>query len=160
VTVVVLMGVTGSGKSTVGPLLAQRLNWPFQDGDDLHPPANVAKMAAGHPLTDEDRRPWLARVRDWIAAHDHGVITCSALKRAYRDVLRDEHVAFVQLSGTREQLTARLAARQGHFMPAALLDSQLADLEPPETDERAITVDIGTTPTVIAATIVDRLAAE
>ncbi|MDT4918779.1 MAG: gluconokinase [Pseudonocardiales bacterium] len=140
-TVAVLMGVAGSGKSTVGALLAARLGWPFQEGDLLHPPANIAKMADGRPLTDDDRAPWLARVREWIAGHEDGVVSCSALKRSYRDVLRDERVTFVHLTATREQLLARLTTRQGHFMPAALLDSQLADLEPPGPDERAVTVD-------------------
>jgi carbohydrate kinase (thermoresistant glucokinase family) len=139
------MGVAGSGKSTVGRALADRLGWDFAEGDDLHPAANIAKMAAGHPLSDADRAPWLALVRDWIdsrvQAGRPGVITCSALKRSYRDVLRDEHVVFVHLSATREQLLPRLVARTGHFMPAALLDSQLADLEPPDDGEQAITVD-------------------
>lgn len=139
-TVVVLMGVAGSGKSTIGAMVAARLDWPFQEGDLLHPAANVAKMAAGHPLTDEDRLPWLARVREWVAAHRDGVITCSALKRSYRDVLRDSHVVFVYLAASRDELLARLTTRTGHFMPTALLDSQLADLEPPEPDEHAMTV--------------------
>lgn len=140
------MGVAGSGKSTVGRLVADRLSCNFGEGDDLHPAANVAKMAAGHALTDDDRWPWLARVRAWldehIAAGRPGVITCSALKRVYRDVLRNEHVVFVYLSGTREQLLNRLATRQGHFMPPSLLDSQLATLEPPSADEQSISVDI------------------
>jgi carbohydrate kinase (thermoresistant glucokinase family) len=147
VTVLVLMGVSGSGKSTVAGLLAGRLGWPFEEGDDLHPAANVAKMAAGRPLTDDDRRPWLALIRKWIdereARGESGIVTCSALKRAYRDTLRDDHVVFVYLHGSREQLLARLRARQGHFMPPALLDSQLDDLEAPADDERAIRVDIG-----------------
>jgi gluconokinase len=144
------MGVAGSGKSTLGRLLAGELGWDFCEGDDLHPPANVAKMAAGHPLTDEDRWPWLARVRAWIdehaAAGRPGVITCSALKRAYRDALRAPDVVFVHLNGTRDILTERITARGGHFMPVTLLDSQLADLEPPTPDERAISVDIALTP--------------
>jgi gluconokinase len=156
------MGVSGSGKSTVGGVLASRLGWELAEGDDLHPEANVAKMAAGHPLTDQDRRPWLARIREWIDKHVEAgtpaIITCSALKRSYRDVLRDPHVVFVHLSGTRDQLLARLTARQGHFMPASLLDSQLADLEPPEADEQAITIEIGANPTVQAASIVEKLA--
>ena len=166
--VLVLMGVSGCGKSTVGGVLAGRLGWPFGEGDDLHPQENVDKMATGHALTDDDRWPWLVRVHDWIAEHvgagQPGVITCSALKRSYRDLLRGDargevarHVAFVYLRGEREQLLARLRARQGHFMPAALLDSQLADLEPPAPDETAITVDIGSAPTVQAQQIVDML---
>ena len=159
--VLVLMGVTGSGKSTVGGALAARLGWDLGEGDDLHPAANVAKMAAGHPLTDDDRRPWLQRVRGWIdehvAAGRPGVITCSALKRSYRDVLREPHVVFVHLHGTRDELAARLATRRGHFMPAALLDSQLADLEPPGDDEQALTIEIGPSPGGQAATILHAL---
>jgi carbohydrate kinase (thermoresistant glucokinase family) len=159
--ILVMMGVSGSGKSTVGGVLAGRLGWPLEEGDDLHPPENVAKMAAGHPLDDDDRGPWLQRIREWIAereaAGENGIVTCSALKRRYRDVLRDDQVVFVHLAGSREQLLARLTARQGHFMPASLLDSQLADLEPPEADERALTVEIGPSPAVQAATIVDKL---
>ena len=148
--VLVVMGVAGSGKSTVGPLLAEQLGWDFGEGDELHPEANVAKMAAGKPLTDADRWPWLARVRAWIDEHvatgRPGVITCSALKRGYRDVLRDPHVVFVHLSGTREQLADRLANRADHFMPVSLLESQLADLESPGPDEQALTVDITASP--------------
>jgi gluconokinase len=144
--VLVLMGVSGSGKSAVGALLAGRLGWDFEEGDELHPAANVAKMAAGHPLDDEDRWPWLARVAQWIVARTStgspGVITCSALKRSYRDVLRGEHVLFVYLAGTREQIARRLAKRHGHFMPASLLDSQFEALEPPTPDENAITFDL------------------
>jgi len=144
-TVVVLMGVAGSGKSTVGAIVATRLGWPFQEGDLLHPPDNVAKMAAGSPLTDADRAPWLAQERAWINAHPDGVITCSALKRSYRDALRDDHVLLVHLAVSHEELLRRLVARHGHFMPATLLDSQLATLEPPDPDEHALTVD-GTLP--------------
>lgn len=162
--VLVLMGVSGCGKSTVGGVLAGRLGWDLGEGDDLHPRENVDKMAAGHPLTDADRWPWLARVHEWLAEHvragQPGVITCSALKRSYRDLLLDglaEHVVFVYLRGDHESLLARLRARQEHFMPTALLDSQLADLEPPGPDEPAITVDIGSSPTVQAQQIVDML---
>jgi gluconokinase len=144
--VLVLMGVSGSGKSTVAALLAGRLGWDFEEGDDLHPPANVAKMHAGHPLDDDDRRPWLAKVAEWITDHTEvglpGIITCSALKRSYRDVLRGEHVVFVYVTGTQDEITARLASRRGHYMPSSLLDSQFAALEPPGPDERSITVDI------------------
>jgi gluconokinase len=155
------MGVAGSGKSTVGRLLAERLSWAFAEGDDLHPAANVEKMAAGHPLSDDDRLPWLARVRAWIdervAAGESGVITCSALKRTYRDLLRDPQVVFVHLNGTREQLLPRLADRRGHFMPVSLLDSQLADLEPPGPDEQAVVVDAIASPADQAAAILLRI---
>lgn len=150
--VVVLMGVSGCGKSTVAGLLAGRLGWDFEEGDDLHPAANVAKMASGHQLDDEDRRPWLAKVAEWIREHTGvgrpGIITCSALKQSYRDVLRGEHVVFVYLAGTREQIARRLAARHGHFMPASLLDSQFDALEPPTPEENSITVEIGASASV------------
>lgn len=160
-TVVVLMGVAGCGKSTVAALLAGRLGWPFAEGDDLHPPANVAKMHAGHPLTDDDRRPWLERIAAWIdaqvAAGRSAIVTCSALKRSYRDLLRRDQVTFVYLHGEFEQIARRLAARQGHFMPTALLESQFADLEPPTADEQAITVDIGGSPVELADEIMTTL---
>jgi gluconokinase len=162
--VLVLMGVSGCGKSTVAGILAGRLGWDFGEGDELHPPANVAKMAAGHPLTDDDRWPWLDLVAGWIREHiDAGrpaIITCSALKRSYRDVLRGEHVDFVYLRGTREQIAARLATRHGHYMPAELLDSQFATLEPPTEDEHALVIDIGPPPDVLATEIVERLGIE
>jgi gluconokinase len=161
VPVLVLMGVSGSGKSTVAALLAGRLGWPFVEGDDLHPAANVAKMAAGHPLDDNDRWPWLAKIAAWIqerhAAGESGVVTCSALKRRYRDVLRGPGVRFVDLVGTKEQIAERLLARHGHFMPASLLDSQFADLEPPDPDEDALTVEIGRTPQQAVDEIIARL---
>ena len=165
--IVVLMGVSGCGKSTIGGVLAGRLGWPLAEGDDLHPPQNVAKMAAGHPLDDDDRRPWLARIREWIderlAAGESGIVTCSALKRRYRDVLRGDgqspagDVVFVYLHGTRDQLLARLTARQGHFMPPSLLDSQLADLQLPQADESAVQIDIGPPPAVQAEAILEKL---
>jgi gluconokinase len=155
--VVVLMGVSGCGKSTVGALLAGRLGWDFKEGDDLHPAANIEKMAAGHPLDDEDRWPWLATVAEWITEHTAaarpGVITCSALKKSYRDLLRGEHVVFVYLEGSREQIMRRLAARHGHFMPTTLLDSQFADLEPPTADEQAVTVDLAASLADLRATL-------
>jgi carbohydrate kinase (thermoresistant glucokinase family) len=158
------MGVSGSGKSTVASLVAGRLGWDLEEGDDLHPPANVAKMAAGHPLDDADRWPWLKLVAEWIRKHTDagrpGVVSCSALKRAYRDVLRCEHVIFVHLAGTREQIMRRMTARHGHFMPAALLDSQLATLEPPDEDEQAITVSVGGTAAAEAEEIIRRLGLE
>lgn len=156
-TVLVVMGVSGSGKSTVARLLADRLGWEFGEGDDLHPEANVRKMADGSPLTDEDRRPWLAAVRVWIEQRTvdgrPGVITCSALKRSYRDVLRGPDVVFVLLQGSPALLQSRMSHRSGHFMPTSLLDSQLATLEVPGPDERSVTVDIDGTP----AQIVDEI---
>lgn len=147
---VVVMGVSGSGKSTVGRVVADRLGAGFVDADDLHPASNVAKMHAGVPLTDEDRAPWLALVGRTLAdAGDSGMaIACSALKRAYRDLIRAEApgAVFVELDGSRELLAARLAERQltepGHFMPPSLLDSQLATLEPLAEDEPGVRVDI------------------
>ena len=143
--VLVVMGVSGSGKSTVGARLAQRLGWDFAEGDDFHPAANVAKMAAGQPLTDADREPWLAAIAAWIDAELQAgrrrVITCSALKRHYRDELRHADVRFVYLRVARAELERRLTDRPSHFMPASLLDSQLAALEPPAADEAAMTVE-------------------
>jgi gluconokinase len=143
--VVVVMGVSGSGKSTVGARLAERLGWDLAEGDAFHPAANVAKMAAGQPLTDADREPWLAAVAAWIdtelQAGRRGVITCSALKRSYRDRLRRADVRFVYLRVPRAELERRLSNRPGHFMPASLLASQLDALEPPGADETAVTVD-------------------
>ena len=159
--VLVLMGVSGCGKSTVAALLAGQLGWDFEEGDDLHPAANVAKMAAGHPLDDADRRPWLAAVAAWIRQHTDagrpGIVTCSALKKSYRDVLRGDRVLFVYLAGTRDEIAARLATRHGHFMPPALLDSQFAALEPPTPDENAITVDIAASSAALADGLMRRL---
>ena len=160
--VLVLMGVSGSGKSTVAALLAGRLGWGIAEGDDMHPAANVAKMASGHPLDDDDRWPWLAKIKSWIqeriASGQPGIVTCSALKRSYRDVLREPGVVFVYLAGTKDQITCRLIARHGHFMPGSLLDSQCADLEPPGPDENALTVDLARSPKQIADEIVSSLA--
>ncbi|OBF83738.1 gluconate kinase [Mycobacterium sp. 852002-51163_SCH5372311] len=143
---VVVMGVAGSGKSTVGAALARRLRVPFVDADSLHPPANIAKMTAGQPLDDDDRYPWLERVGDWLADHaDGGVASCSALKRKYRDQLR-QHCAgtrFLHLSGSPEMIQRRLAGRPDHFMPAELLRSQFDALEPLGEDEAGVTVDAG-----------------
>jgi carbohydrate kinase (thermoresistant glucokinase family) len=147
-TVAVMMGVSGSGKTTLGKALAERLGWVFQEGDDLHPPANIAKMKAGIPLTDADRAPWLARVEAWISDElrqgRSGVIACSALKRAYRDriVAGRANVRLVFLKGERDLIAARLAHRHGHFMPPSLLDSQFAALEAPAASEHAIEIDI------------------
>ena len=151
------MGVSGSGKSTVGAALAQRLRVPFVDADTLHPAANIAKMAAGEPLDDDDRYPWLEQVGDWLATHrDGGVVSCSALKRAYRNQLRAHcpDVIFLHLSGSAELIGGRLAARAGHFMPAALLRSQLDTLEPLGPDEAGMTLDIGADVDAIVDTVV------
>ena len=152
---VVVMGVSGSGKSTVARLLASRLGWAFAEADEFHPPANVAKMRGGTPLTDEDRWPWLRALRDWLSTQARGghstVVTCSALRRRYRDLLRGApgELRFVHLTGTREQLAERMGHRQGHFMPLSLLDSQLGTLEPPSEDERALTLDIRDAPSAL-----------
>ncbi len=143
---IVVMGVSGSGKSTVGAALAQRLRVPFADADDFHPPANIAKMTAGEPLNDDDRYPWLEANGMWLAEHCEGggAMSCSALKRTYRDQLRRHcpNVEFLHLSGTPEVIGRRQASRPGHFMPASLLQSQFATLEPLETDERGIVIDV------------------
>lgn len=148
--VLVLMGVSGSGKTTVGRLLARRLGWPYADGDAFHSPESLARMAAGHPLTDEDRWPWLRAIAAWIAERrargEHGVVSCSALKRAYRDLLRGPEVKLVLLEGPRELTAARLAARRGHFFAPGLLDGQLATLEAPAPDEAVVSVPIGEPP--------------
>lgn len=152
------MGVSGSGKTTVGALLAGRLHWPYAEADDFHPPANVAKMAAGNPLTDDDRWPWLHAIGDWIderiARDEPAVVTCSALKRKYRDALRRPEVMLVYLKGDHDLIARRLAARHGHFFKPALLESQFADLEEPDPDEHVITVPIGGTPSEIVDAIV------
>lgn len=143
---VVVMGVSGAGKSTVGMALAQRMRVPFLDADTMHPPANIAKMAAGQPLDDDDRYPWLEKVGEWLAGHrDGGVVSCSALKRKYRDRLRAHcpQAEFLHLAGAPALITGRLSARTGHFMPAALLRSQFEALEPLAADERGATVDAG-----------------
>jgi carbohydrate kinase (thermoresistant glucokinase family) len=161
--VLVLMGVSGSGKTTVAKLIADRLDWAFEEGDALHPPANVAKMAAGHPLDDDDRAPWLAKVADWIdarrAAGQSGVITCSALKRKYRALIdrRGEGVEFVYLHGSRDLIAARLATRHGHFMPPSLLDSQFETLEEPVAGEPVIRVEIDGAPEAIADAVLATL---
>jgi gluconokinase len=143
---IVVMGVSGSGKSTVGAALAQRLRVPFADADDFHPPANIAKMTAGQPLDDDDRYPWLEAIGEWLARHcsDGGVMSCSALRRKYRDQLRRHcpDVKFMHLSGTPEVIGKRQASRPGHFMPASLLASQFATLEPLELDEPGIVIDV------------------
>jgi gluconokinase len=160
VSAIVVMGVAGCGKSTVAALLAERLGWELLEGDDLHPARNVERMRAGIPLDDDDRAPWLAavaeRMRDRRAAGQPLVVTCSALARRYRDVLRADGVLFAHLDGSRELLERRIVERSAHFMKAGMLDSQLRTLEPPEQDESSVTVDIDAVPQVI----VDRLLAE
>jgi len=159
------MGVSGSGKTTVGAKLARALRLAFLEGDDLHPAQNVERMAAGIPLTDDDRRPWLlaiaGRLRDARRAGVGLVVACSALKRSYRDLLRSvgaADVRFVYLKGTRAILAERLANRRGHFMPPALLDSQAATLEEPAPDEHTWVCDIRETPDAIVADLVKRAA--
>ena len=159
--VVVVMGVAGTGKTTIGPLLAARLGVPYAEGDDFHPPANIHKMTAGTPLADEDRWPWLDAIGEW--AHGRaglgGVVSSSALKRSYRDRLRAAApgVVFVHLTGDRALIEDRMAHRQGHFMPTALLDSQFAALQPLEADEAGVAVDVSGTPEEITARAVAAL---
>jgi carbohydrate kinase (thermoresistant glucokinase family) len=163
--VVVVMGVSGSGKSTVGEDLAKRLHAAYQEGDSLHPEANVDKMSHGIPLTDADRRPWLhaiaAVIDGWLERGEAGVVTCSALKRAYREILIGprQGVALVYLQGSHTLIGQRMAARHGHFMPTALLDSQFATLEPPGRDESPIIVPVDATPDDIVDTILQQLQA-
>jgi gluconokinase len=143
---IVVMGVSGSGKSTVGAALAQRLRVPFADADDFHPPANIEKMTAGRPLNDDDRYPWLEAIGEWLAerCRDGGVMSCSALKRKYRDQLRRHcpDVTFLHLAGSPEMIGRRQASRPGHFMPATLLASQFETLEPLAADERGVSIDV------------------
>lgn len=147
---VVVMGVAGTGKTTVGHLLATRLGVPYAEGDDFHPRANIEKMSAGTPLTDEDRAPWLDAIGAWARERSGagGVVSCSALRRAYRDRLRAAApgLVFVQLTGDRELVEERMSHRRGHFMPTALLDSQFATLEPLQPDEAGVRVDISVGP--------------
>lgn len=150
------MGVSGCGKTTVGEIVASRLGWPFAEGDEMHPAENVAKMSAGTPLTDDDRWPWLRIIGKWMDEHPNGVVTCSALKRAYRDLLREgrPQVRFAHLDGSKEQIAERLSDRKGHFMPASLLDSQFADLEPLGTDEPGVRINIAGTPESLAQQVI------
>jgi gluconokinase len=160
---IVLMGVSGCGKSTIGTALSQALGWPFRDADSFHPPANVEKMSRGVPLEDADRWPWLSAIAQWIdaqrAAGAPGIVSCSALKRAYRQHIigTRQGVQLVYLKGERELIGSRLALRTGHFMPAALLESQFAALEEPRADERPIVVSIDATPDRIATAILRQL---
>ncbi len=164
--VLIVMGVSGSGKTTVAERLAAQLGWMFQEGDALHPPANVAKMASGQPLDDADRAPWLEIIAQWVQARlvagQNGVVTCSALKRSYREQIGNgtPGVQFVYLHGDRATLEAHVKARHHEYMPATLLDSQLATLEEPGLDEHVITVDVAATIDETVAAVLARLAVE
>jgi gluconokinase len=161
-TALIFMGVSGCGKSTIAAGVSKAIGWPMIEGDDLHPPANIEKMSHGIPLDDDDRRPWLqaiaARIAVWRDAGTTGIVTCSSLKHAYRDILRDGHadVHFIYLKGSYALLLSRMQHRERHFMPASLLDSQCATLEPPGPDE-AITVEIGGPPEEIVAEVLSKL---
>jgi len=163
VSVLVVMGVSGSGKSTIGAMLAHRLHWLYEDGDWFHPKKNIEKMHHGEPLTDEDRWPWLHAIADWIDATrrsgNHGIVACSALKRSYRRILIGdrENVRLIYLKGDQGLIERRVAARADHFMPPALLDSQFAALEEPAADERPIIVSVAPHPREIVETIVKKL---
>lgn len=160
---VVVMGVSGSGKSTIAAMLAHRLHWVYEDGDWFHPESNIEKMHHGEPLNDQDRWPWLRAIAEWIdatrRAGGHGVVACSALKRVYRDILIGDRrdVRLVFLKGGRDLIARRIAARADHFMPTTLLDSQFAALEEPQADERAIVVSIVPHPREIVDAIVSQL---
>ena len=161
--IVVVMGVSGSGKSTVAALLAAALGCHFQEGDDLHPRETVEKMRSGTPLTDADRMPWLRKIVEkidgWLARGQCSVLTCSALKRSYRDITIGDRrdVVLVYLKGSRDLIRRRIGARHEHFMPVALLDSQFATLEEPTPEEHPITVDVGGKPAEIVHEIVRQL---
>ncbi|WP_026929764.1 gluconokinase [Glycomyces tenuis] len=162
-TCLVVMGVSGVGKSTIAKRLADRLGWAMAEGDEYHSEENIAKMEAGTPLTDQDRMPWLRNIRDWIGEQDaagrNTVVTCSALKRSYRDMLRrtSARVLFVHLSASAEVIASRLSERTGHFMPPRLLDSQFGDLEPLAEDEPGITVDVADSPEHITDEVLKEL---
>jgi len=160
---IIVMGVSGSGKSTIGALLAEALGWPFADADGFHPPENVAKMAAGQPLTDEDRWPWLDAIAAHIGASRRArqpvVVACSALRRAYRERLRAGHgdLIFLHLAGAPEVIATRQAARQGHFMPPSLMASQYATLEDPAEEADAVTVSVQASPHEVVGNILSTL---
>jgi len=156
---IVVMGVSGAGKSTIGEMLSQRLKRPLIEGDSLHPPANIAKMSQGIPLDDNDRRPWLeaiaARIDEARRTRHPVIVTCSALKRSYRDILTGGHddVGFVYLHGAKDLIAGRLKARTNHFMPPGLLDSQFAALQEPGADEPTLAIAIDATPDEIVGKI-------
>lgn len=157
--VVIVMGVSGSGKTTVGTALAARLGVPYADGDDFHAPDNVAKMARGEALTDADRAPWLQAIASWLRGHARGgaVVSCSALRRAYRDVLSAAvpSAIYLHLTGSEALLRQRASARRGHFMPVSLLHSQHATLEPLASDERGVVLDVARTPHALIDAFLD-----
>ncbi|MFJ3305745.1 gluconokinase [Streptomyces sp. NPDC086549] len=161
--VVAVMGVAGTGKTTIGPLLAARLGAPYAEGDDFHPQANIDKMSAGVPLDDADRWPWLDAIGTWADGRRGlgGVVSCSALKRSYRDRLRATApgIVFVHLTGSRKLIEDRMSHRRGHFMPTALLDSQFATLQPLQADEAGVSVDVSGSPEEIAERAAEALAA-
>jgi gluconokinase len=162
-TILIVMGVSGSGKTTIATLLAKRLGWAFRDADEFHPKANVLKMKSGAPLTDEDRWPWLRAIAAFLDQEltrgANAIVTCSALKRSYRDIILGgrKGVRLIYLKGEKTLLEARLAKRHGHFMPSSLLQSQFDTLEEPGADEHPLTVSVDATPDRIVAQILDRL---
>lgn len=162
-TAVIITGVSGSGKTTIGRQLAGRLGWPYADADDFHPPHNIHKLTHGHKLTDEDRQPWLIAMGDWLdarhAAAESVVLSCSGLRRRYRDQLHDgrPQVRIVHLHGTVDLIAERLTHRHGHFMKAHMLEGQFSDLEDPQPDEDILTVNVDQTPEAIVSEIVSGL---
>jgi gluconokinase len=165
-TSIVVMGVSGSGKSTVAAGLVDRLGWDFAEGDDFHPKANVEKMRSGQPLDDDDRWPWLRTLAGWIGEHEQAgtsvIVTCSALKRSYRDLLRDGHpsVWFAHVTVDAELLRERVQKRAGHYMPPSLLESQLATLQPLQDDEQGVSVSGAGTPDAVVDEVLARLVAD
>lgn len=164
--IIVFMGISGSGKSTLGQMTAERLNVPFEEGDAYHPKSNVEKMAAGIPLTDEDRKPWLQilanAMTDWTSKGETRVLSCSALRKRYRDQFRaaTSDLRFVFLDGAVDLVRNRMQERQSHFMPVALIESQIADLEVPEGEEDVIRLDISAAPEELVDDVVAKLKAE